>query len=87
MLEDCNDMIEDLPNTFFVTRPGKCKSKLLIRNMNKLGEMGGFTAILDRLQDKADFPSFEVVLLLIEALGNLYPIYHKMFAQSYIQKL
>ena len=46
---------------FLLREPGKCKSKVHIRNMNKFEEFGGLTVIIDRLKDKEDFHNFEVI--------------------------
>ena len=80
-MDDSNDYIENLPNTFFVTIL-KMQIQSTYKKYEQIWGVRRVTVIIDRLKDKEDFHNFEVIWLLIGSLGTLYPIYHKIFGKS-----
>lgn len=86
IIEDSNDMLEDTPNTFCVTRPKKCNSAILVKVLNRFGASGNYEFILKTLLDKENWAGFETIFTFAYVVGKVYSLYHKKFAMNYILK-
>jgi len=88
VIEDSNDKVYCVEGKtiYAITRPSHCKSIFLVNLVNKIGELGGFQKILDRLNDTENWAPIEVVSHICAILGNIHCILHRDFALEYIPK-
>lgn len=84
IIDDSNDYLETEPYAYFVTRPKRSESILLIRSLNRAKEIGIFSFFLDILSTTEPWPSFELIFSIISFVGKASPFFHKKFAKEYI---
>ena len=72
----------------FAVHRKACRSDLLVRLVNKLGALGAFEKIIERIESE-ETAATELVLLAhyIECLSGAGPLFHKSFADSYFERL
>ena len=90
-IEDSNDTIYNLDvnqqRIYCITRQGYCRSVFLINLLNKLGNMGLFDKILERISDKTKWAPIDIVSIYSGLVGNCHSVFHREFALEYIPKL
>lgn len=86
IIDDSNDLIEDANYAYFVTRPKKSKSLVLIRNLNRMQAAGLFDLVLQILNNRETWASFDTAYSLTHLVGKIYALFHKRYAMSYVQK-
>ena len=84
IIDDSNDMIEDTPDTFCVTRSKN--SIVLNRVLNRFGKAKNFDLMLKILNDREKWPSFDVVYTFGHVVGKIYSLLHKKFAMNFVLK-
>lgn len=84
LIDDCNDMLETSSDSYCVTRCKKSNSFILLNALNTFGKNGLFGFMIETLQDKNNWPSFEVIYSFVVFTGRIYGLLHKKFAMNYI---
>lgn len=84
IIDDSNDMLEDTPDTYCVTRAKYSNSIILIKVLNRFGKAGNFDYMLSVLKDTEKWPSFDVVYTITYFVGKIQGLFHKKFAMNYI---
>lgn len=81
------DWIEGEPKQYAVFRPRKCKSSLLNRTLNLLGQAGGYDKILTRLRDSENAVSFEQIENFMDIIGSNYHFFHRQFVKEFVPEI
>lgn len=91
IFDDSNDLIykglyckED--PLFAVTRH-QYRSIFLMKVLNRFGRQGGFDRILDRFRDRSRFCNIDILMLHLEILNNINPMFYREFAIDFIGQL
>lgn len=89
VIDDTNDVVyrNSGKKVYAITRNPHCKSIWMVKLVNKMGEMGIFDRILERINDPNNWAPIEIVSIIITTLGNLSAILHRDFCYEYIPKL
>mmetsp|Transcript_8203 Transcript_8203/g.16159 ORF Transcript_8203/g.16159 Transcript_8203/m.16159 type:complete len:2815 (-) Transcript_8203:1874-10318(-) len=82
-IEDSNDIIIRSPKAYFVTRPPKFRSRVLVSNLNKLADKGIIEAAISIVETTQAFDIFAAAL---EFLSKISPLYHKNFAREVVRR-
>lgn len=72
---------------YCITRIGHCRSVFLIDLLNKIGSLGVFDRILERISDRNKWCPIDVTSAYVGIVGNCSAVLHRDFAQDYIPKL
>lgn len=90
-IEDSNDHVysvnKDNKKIYCITRLGHCRSVFLINLLNKIGVLGAFDKILDRISDRNRWCPIDLTSIYVSLLGNCHAVFHRDFALEYIPKL
>ena len=90
-IEDSNDHIYaaegNNPKLYCITRQGYCRSVFLIGLLNKIGQMGFFDIVLNRIADKNRWCPIDITSGLSATIGSLHAVLQRDFALEYIPKL
>lgn len=90
-IEDSNDHVYSVDKEgrryYCITRQGYCRSVFLINLLNKIGAMGVFDKILERISDKNKWCPIDMTSIYVSMLGNCHATFHRDFALEYIPKL
>jgi len=89
VVDDTNDkvIIDENNEIYAVTRHKECRSIFLVDLANKIGELGGYEAIIERINDQKNWIPIEILSSAVALLGNISPILHRDFAYAYIPRL
>ena len=90
-IEDSNDHVcsvnKENQKIYCITRQGHCRSVFLVSLLNKIGTMGVFDKILERISDKTKWCPIDLTSNYVSMLGNCHAVFHREFALEYIPKL
>jgi len=89
VVDDSNDKIYNADGSviYAVTRPAHSKSIFMINLINKIGEMGGFERMLQRIADTDNWAPIEITSLIVTILGNIHAVLHRDFCYDYVPRL
>lgn len=82
-IEDSNDYTIITPKAFFLTRPPKYRSRILVSNLNRLASAGVIESALKLLETTQ---SYDIFATILEFLSKISPFYHKTFANEVVQR-
>ena len=72
----------------FAVHRKACRSYLLVRLVNRLGALGAFDKILERIETESDTTDeLRLQAHYIDCLSGAAPLFHKSFANSYFERL
>ena len=90
-IEDSNDHVcsvnKENQKIYCITRQGHCRSVFLVSLLNKIGTMGVFDKLLERISDKTKWCPIDLTSNYVSILGNCHAVFHREFALEYIPKL
>lgn len=75
-------------NAAFALPRRRYRSALLVKFLNKFGEIGGFKKILDKINaDDNDATTVEIIFYYIDAINASNQMYNRIFMENYLPKL